>query len=175
MKKIDKPSNDAGHGEPVEEYIEMESATGRYRREAIQSAQSSAEAEALANNRRDLRVASGLFVARYTPGKESKRFTLFGSTKKCVVIDASIRGLGIEAKKGLNKGDKITLLISDGAKGEVPEFEIIATVMYTGPLDKKQARYGLQYDHSPSSAYSMLLNSETLKRKMEKAQQQDAD
>lgn len=173
MKKTDSSSNDINLDEPVEEHIEMESATGRFRRDAIQSAQSRAAAEALANNRRDMRISSGVLTAKYMLGLEPKKFSLFGSTKKCTVIDASISGLGIEAKQGLNKGDKLTLTISDGKRGEVPEFEIQATVMYAGAIDKKQARYGLQYDDSPSSAYSAYLNSETLKRKLEKAQQRD--
>jgi len=157
--------------EPIEEHIEMESATGRFRRDAIKSAKIRAEAEALANNRRDMRITAGSFLARYTPGDSPKKFSLFGGAKKCTVIDASLSGLGIEAGKGLNKGDKVTITISDGKKGDVHEFEIIATVMYAGTVDKKKVRYGLQYDQTPTSSYSQFLNSETLKRKMEKVKQ----
>ncbi len=155
--------------ESLEEHIEMESATGRFRRGAIKDAQDRAAAEALANNRRDMRIETGSFVARYMQGDTPKKFSLFGGTKKCIVTDASISGLGIEAAKGLNKGDKVTLSVSDGKKGEIPEFEIIATVMYAGAIDKKKARYGLQYDQTPTTAYTQFLNSETLKHKMEKA------
>jgi len=151
----------------LEEHIEMESATGRFRRGAIKDAQNRAAAEALANNRRDMRISDGSFVAKYSTSKTPK-FGLLGNSKKCIVTDASISGLGIEAGKGLNKGDLITLLISDGKKGEVPEFEIIATVMYTGTIDNKKARYGLQYDQSPTTEYTEFLNSETLKYKMNK-------
>ena len=151
-----------------EEHIEMESATGRFRRGAIKDAQNRAAAEALANNRRDMRISDGSFVAKYSISKVPK-FGLFGNSKKCTVTDASISGLGIEAAKGVNKGDIITLLISDGKTGEVPEFEISATVMYAGTIDNKKARYGLQYDQSPTMAYTELLNTETLKHKMKKA------
>ncbi len=154
--------------EPIEEHIEMESATGKFRRDAIKSAKIRAEAEALANNRRDMRIAAGSFVARYTPGETPKKFSLLGGSKKCIVIDASLSGLGIEAGKGLNKGDKVTITISDGKKGEVPEFDIVATVMYAGAIEKKKVRYGLQYDQTPTSSYTQFVNSETLKRKMEK-------
>ncbi len=152
----------------LEEHIEMESATGRFRRGAIKDAQNRAAAEALANNRRDMRISDGSFVAKYSTSEQPK-FGLLGNSKKCVVTDASISGLGIEAAKGLNKGDIITLLISDGKKGEVPEFEISTTVMYAGTIDNKKARYGLQYDQSPTVAYTQLLNTETLKHKMKKA------
>jgi len=155
--------------EPIEEHIEMESITGKFRRDAIQAAKGRAEAEALANNRRHMRIPAGAFVVRYRPGDEPKRFSLFGS-RKATVIDASLGGIGIEAAKGLLKGDKVTLTISDGKKGEVPEFDIVATVMYVGAVVKKKTRYGLQYDDIPTTAYSDYINSETLKRKLAKKQ-----
>lgn len=170
MKKTDITANDENLDEPIEEHIEMESATGRFRRDAIESAQNRAAAEALANNRRDMRIDTSVFIAKYTLGAETKKFGLFSGAKKCSVVDASISGLGIEAKPGLNQGDKVTLSISDGNQGEVPEFQITATVMYAGSLDKKRSRYGLKYDQSPSSNYSTFINSETLKLKLAKAQ-----
>ncbi len=150
----------------------MESATGRFRRDAIKAAQGRAEAEALANNRRDMRVSAEAFVVSYRLGTEQKKFSLFGKSKKCSVIDASIRGLGIETVKGLNKGDKVTLTISDGKAGNVPSFEIVASVMYVGAMQDKKIRYGLQYDQAPSGAYTEFINSETLKYKIEKASEE---
>ena len=172
MDKLDVTAKtDVDLDKPIEEHIEMESATGRFRRDAIEAAQSRAAAEALANNRRDMRIQTDSFIAKYFPGEEPKKFSLFSQEKKSIVTDASISGLGIESVKGLNKGDKITLIISDGKKGVIPEFEIIATVMYAGAVEKKKVRYGLQYDQSPTTAYTEFINSETLKQKMEKNSQ----
>jgi len=156
---------------PIEEHIEMESATGRFRRDAVEAAQSRAEAEALANNRRDMRIPADLFVASYSPGEGAKKFSLFGKSKKCIITDASISGLGIEGVQGLNKGDKVTITISDGKVGAIPEFEIVATVMYAGAIENKKVRYGLQYDQAPTSSYAEFINTETLKLKMKKANQ----
>lgn len=155
---------------PIEEHIEMESMTGRFRRDAVKAAKNRAEAKALANNRRNMRIPAGSFVASYILGDDPDKFSLFGS-KKCTVVDASISGLGVEAKKGLHKGDKVVLTISDGKNGEVPEFEIVATVMYAGDRAKKIVCYGLQYDDRPPSSYSGFITSETLKIKMAQARE----
>lgn len=155
---------------PIEEHIEMESITGRFRRDAVKAAQNRAEAKALASNRRYMRIPAGAFVASYILGDDPDKFTFFGS-KKCTVVDASISGLGIEAKKGLHKGDKIVLTISDGKKSDVPKFEIVATVMYAGDRGDKLVCYGLQYDARPPSSYTGFITSETLKIKMAKAKE----
>lgn len=173
MDKSDKTKLTEENFDAPMEHIELESSTGRYRRDAIKDAQARAEAEALANNRRDLRISDDAFVACYITGDSPKKFSLFNRPKKCTVIDASISGIGIEAGKGLDKGDKITLTISDGRRGQVPEFEIIATVRYLRELEGKMFRYGLQYDQNPTTAYSDYINQETLKRKMEKVRERN--
>ncbi len=152
------------------EHIELESNTGRFRRDSIREAQSRAEVEALANKRRDLRIDDEALIATYTPGESPKKFSLF-SRKKCRVLDASINGIGIEAAKGMEREEKVTLLISDGKRGEVPEFEILATVRYVGVVDGKRRHYGLQYDFSPTTAYSECITKETLKRKIAKVKE----
>ncbi len=157
---------------PIEEHIEMESITGRFRREAVKVAQSRAEAEALANKRRHMRISAEFFVAKYLLGDDPNKFSLFGH-KECVVVDASNTGLGIVAKKGLRKGDRLVLTISDGENGEIPEFEIIATVMYAGNDGDKKISYGLQFDEKPSRAYINFITAETLKLKMAKAKDKE--
>lgn len=156
------------------EHIELESNTGRFRRDSIRDAVARAEAEVLANKRRDLRIDDDALIVSYAAGESPKKFSLFGR-KKCKMIDASINGMGIEAAKGMQKDDKVTLTISDGKRGDVPEFEIVATIRYVGVIDKKRRRYGLQYDYSPTMAYSECITKETLRRKIAKVQEQNSD
>ncbi|MFK8068727.1 MAG: PilZ domain-containing protein [Gammaproteobacteria bacterium] len=168
---LEGPS-DADFDKPLEEHIEMESMTGRFRRDAVQAALNRAEAEALANKRRHMRIPADSFVAKYLIGDDPDKFSLFGF-KKCAVVDASITGIGIEAKKGLHKGDKLVLIISDGKNGEIPEFEIIATIMYAGNRGGKKVSYGLQFDEKPTIAYTDAITRQTLKIKMTKAKEKE--